>query len=234
MHIGILQTDNVRDPFIAQHGDYPDMFVRLLSAAASDRQALQFSTYDVRLRLPDQIACDAYLITGSRHSVYDPLPWIEPLVSFLRGVLAQDKKVIGICFGHQLMAHFFGGQVSAAEVGWGVGVHTGRVTAQPWMGEAPPAALSLLCSHKDQVTQPPPDADVYLCSEFCPIGGYTQGNQVLTVQGHPEFVKAYSADLMNARRELLGESVYQAGIASLDEVTDEMMMARWILNFCDG
>ena len=114
MRIGILQTDHVRAQFVIQHGDYGDMFAQLLKAQDPD---LDLITYDVQVSCPEEIICDAYLITGSKDSVYDNLPWIEELVGFLRRVLAADKKVIGICFGHQLMAHFFGGRVAPAPQG---------------------------------------------------------------------------------------------------------------------
>ena len=148
MHIGILQTDHVLDQFQGEFGNYPSMFQDLLRSVRED---LTFTVYDVQAAIPSEIVCDAYLITGSRHSVYDDFPWIQALVDYLKEVLASEKKILGICFGHQLMAHYFGGCVGPADAGWAVGVHTSAITREPtWMGAAP-AQVNLVSSHKDQV-----------------------------------------------------------------------------------
>jgi len=231
IHLGILQTDHVLDEFQAQHGDYTDMFHRLFSAVD---ESVTFTDYDVQLAVPETVECDAYVITGSRHSVYEELPWIPRLVAYLEQVLAAGKKIIGICFGHQLMAHYFGGRVAAADQGWGVGVHNTRVVrSYPWMVQ-PMQDVGLLCSHKDQVMALPEDAQLYLAGDFCPLAGFTMGDQVITVQGHPEFQKPYSSALMNKRQSLLGDATFQAGMRSLAQDTDEDQFARWLLAFVRG
>lgn len=232
MRIAILQTDHIAEAVQDRFVDYPEMFQRVFARVDAE---LSWCAYDVQLALPENIDCDAYLITGSRHSVYDDLPWIGELVEFLRAAMEQGAKVVGICFGHQLMAHFFGGHTESADVGWGVGVHGQDVVKQQsWMrgeDQVTPATISLLCSHKDQVTEMPAGAELFLSSEFCPIAGFTMADQVITVQGHPEFTKEYSGALLEVRRDLLGESVYAAGKQSLAQPTDEELMARWIVNF---
>ncbi len=228
LSLGILQTDHVREELRPEYGDYTDMFHRVFRAVDED---VVFIDYDVQVALPTSIECDAYVITGSRHSVYEELPWLPPLVTFLEQVLAAGKKVIGVCFGHQLMAHYFGGRVQAADQGWAVGVHRTRVLrTYPWMS-VPMSAVSLLSSHKDQVTDLPPGAELYLSSDFCPLAGFTMGDQVITVQGHPEFQKDYSSALMQMRQEMLGKDVYRTGMQSLAEPTDEQNFARWLLSF---
>jgi len=98
MHLGILKVDSVRDEFVATHGDYPDMFERLLLEADP---SLQISVFDVQNGdVPEPERCDGYLITGSRDSVYDDLPWISPLVDFIAQLRAKKIKLAGICFGH--------------------------------------------------------------------------------------------------------------------------------------
>ena len=228
LHIGILQTDSVRPEWQSEHGDYPHMFEGLF-AAADER--LRFTSYDVQQTAPASIECDAYVITGSRHSVYDDFPWIPALAEFVAAAMAEDRKIIGICFGHQLMAHFFGGRVDVHHGGWAVGVHRSEViTRQSWMPDEA-ASFALLSSHRDQVQELPQSAEVYLSNEFCPIAGFTMGNQVITVQGHPEFSAPYARALMDSRRDILGEDVYQSGVESLAEITTEDAMARWLLAF---
>ena len=231
MRIGILQTDRVMDRFRPRHGDYPQMFEDLLTGAA-DGAPLDFEAIDCMEGVyPAPGSCDAYVITGSRLSVYDDDPWIAGLARFVGDALDAGTKVVGICFGHQLIAHFFGGEAGPAG-GWAVGVHESRtLTDAPWL-EPRLDRFRLLSSHKDQVTRMPDGAELIATNEFCPIAGFTWGEGVLTFQGHPEFRKPYSMDLMDMRRETLGEDTYRAGVASLDEDIHPVAVGRWILNFC--
>ncbi len=231
--ICILRTDEVLAEFQPEFGDYPQMFARVLRQV---EPALQLDVVDARKQLPGSVESDAYLITGSRHSVYEPLPWIGPLVEFLQQVLDAGKKIIGICFGHQLMAHFFGGAVGPAPQGWGVGVQVSNVCQRKaWMSggyvSAQTDRLGLLSSHKDQVLEVPAQAEVYLSSDFCPVAGFTLGSQVITVQGHPEFSREYAGALMTRRREMLGERTYREGMNSLSEAVDPDTAVGWMLNF---
>ena len=233
MRIGILQTDRVMERFRGRHGDYPRMFEDVLTAAA-DGESLEFDAIDtVEPAYPEPNSCDAYVITGSRQSVYDDDPWIAGLADFVGKALEAERKVVGICFGHQLIAHFFGGEAGPAP-GWAVGVHESRIVADvPWL-EPKMDRFGLLSSHKDQVTRMPEGAELFATNEFCPIAGFTWGEGVMTLQGHPEFRKPYSRDLMNMRRELLGEDTYRTGVASLDEDIHRVAVGRWMLNFCRG
>ena len=232
MHIGILQTDSVLDRFQPAFGDYPDMFMALL--AGDDERRPRFSTYVARdMEYPAADTCDAYLITGSRHSVYDDEPWIGPLVEFVAAAMASRRRIVGICFGHQLIAHYFGGRTAPAHVGWGVGVHTSElIEREPWMDSTHPE-IGLLSSHKDQVVDLPDGARLFARSSFCPNAGYVIDDQVLTLQGHPEFSKPYAEALMRTRQEQLGERTFTAGIESLGDDTHESVVARWILNFIE-
>lgn len=229
MHLGILQADSVMEQFRAEYGNYAGMFERILTVAHAP---VRFSSYVVQDgELPAIDACDAYLITGSRHSVYDDLPWIRDLVAFVDAALQANRKIIGICFGHQLIAHYFGGETRAADQGWGVGVKISRIdNRESWM-QPPLSEFALLCSHKDQVVKLPDGATRFATSEFCPCAGFVWNDLVLTFQGHPEFTKSYSAALMEMRNEVLGPEIFSGGMASLDEDTHEDAIARWILNF---
>ncbi len=234
MRIGILQADSVSPALVRRHGDYPDMFGDLLSdpaALPAGEPAPDFFTIDAcHGAFPAVGDCDAYLITGSRHSVYDDLPWIPRLAEFVADALAGRRRVVGICFGHQLIAHFFGGETRAAADGWCVGVHRADVIRQePWM-DPPTQQFRLLVSHQDQVTALPPGARPFAVSEHCPSAGFELGD-ALTFQGHPEFTAGYVADLMATRRQAIGETKYREAMASLDCATDASLAARWILHF---
>ena len=96
--------------------------VRRLSrhVRATARAGFEFETFDVQTGdLPEPRAHDAYLITGSPAGVYEPLPWIAPLMQFIRA--ANDSKMVGVCFGHQVMAEALGGHVEQSRQGLGRG-----------------------------------------------------------------------------------------------------------------
>ncbi len=234
MRIGILQADTVSPALASRHGDYPEMFRRLLVDPQARREDLplpEFAVIDAgRSDFPDPSDCDAYLVTGSRHSVYDDVPWIPRLAEFVAAALARRRRVVGICFGHQLIAHFFGGRTSAAANGWGVGVHTAEIVhTEPWM-DPPARRLRLLVSHQDQVVQLPAGARLFAVSDHCPIAGFVM-DDAMTLQGHPEFTPAYAGDLMDARRQAVGEALYLQARRSLDQDTDAPLAARWMLRF---
>ncbi len=228
MLIGILQTDSVLAHLQSRFGDYPQMFMGLLDGECAG--GLHYRVIDCqRAEYPAASLCDAYLITGSRASVYDDEAWIVRLADFVRDALDAGRKVVGVCFGHQLLAHFCGGRTE--QVGWAVGVHRCEVVhGGPWM-QPPLNEFGLLSSHQDQVRELPAGARLLFRTAFCPISGFAMGDQVLTVQGHPEFTKPYARALMEMRRDLLGAGTFQAGLASLDEATHERDVARWLLNF---
>lgn len=230
MQLGILKTDTVRPEWAARYGEYPDMFMQLLGEADP---RLDFVVYDVEHgEYPEDIdAVDAYLITGSKAGVYEDAPWIAALMDFVRELHERRKKLVGICFGHQLVAQALGGRTEKSSRGWGVGVHTHRFTALPEWHDGGSADFDVLVSHQDQVVDVAPGTRVLAGSDFCENAVTQLGDHILTFQGHPEFVSGYSRELMAARREVIGEAVYRRGIASLDRAHQGARAARWILHF---
>lgn len=230
MRIGILKTDKVRGEWVPRFGEYPDMFVRLLG---SRDPSLQFTVYDVEEGAypPSIDSEDAYLITGSKHGVYDDLPWIAPLEAFVRDLHAARKTLIGICFGHQLVAQALGGRAGKAAVGWGVGLHRHRFLRRPDWFDDGPLEFPVLVSHQDQVLEPAPGSERLAGSEFCPYAVCQLGEHILTLQGHPEFVADYSREIMHFRREMIGEATVATGLQSLADEPATERMAQWLLRF---
>ena len=228
--VGILKTDAVRPEWVPEFGEYPDMFIALLSAVDP---AIQFAVYDVELgQYPADIdEVDAYLITGSKSAVYEDKPWIAALMDFVRELHRRRKKLVGICFGHQLVAHALGGKAEKSSRGWGVGLHTHRFTAAPHWHDQGNLAFDILVSHEDQVVIPAEGAEVLAGSEFCEHAVCRIGDHILTFQGHPEFVPGYAREIMVHRRDIIGEDTYAAGMASLQGEHEGQRVALWILNF---
>lgn len=237
MKIGILQADSVAEQFRTAHGDYPEMFEAILTRAAESMgDAVTCETFNVvNQEYPREIGdCHGYVITGSKQSVYDGDEWITRLSDYIRVLHASRKPLVGICFGHQLIAEALGGKTQAAEVGWGVGVHSYDIITDHWSMAPALEDYSVLVSHKDQVTELPAGAALLAQSDFCPNAMFAIDDHILALQGHPEFQKGYSEDLMNWRREILGEELYQAGIQSLGSDLQSPELALWILRFLKG
>ncbi|HEX3865961.1 MAG TPA: hypothetical protein VHV78_04380, partial [Gemmatimonadaceae bacterium] len=115
MHIGLLACDEVAMRFrdVAGGGGYQQMFERLLSPHVPE---LRITRFDVQAgEMPAGArACDAWITTGSRASVYDDVVWIRAAEAFIRKVADSDRPFVGICFGHQLLARALGAEVRRA------------------------------------------------------------------------------------------------------------------------
>ncbi|MDG0979354.1 MAG: gamma-glutamyl-gamma-aminobutyrate hydrolase family protein [Halieaceae bacterium] len=228
--IAILKTDSVRPEWVERFGEYPDMFQAVLKRANPD---LQFTVYDVQLgeypKTKDQHG--AYLVTGSKAGVYEDHDWLPPLEDFVRDLVQAEIPLIGICFGHQLIAHALGGQVNKSDKGWGVGVHRHVWRFQPEWLITSESEFKVLVSHQDQVHKAPEDLQVLAGSDFCPIAALYKPGAVLTFQGHPEFVPEYSKTLMVSREDRIGDEALPKALASLDQGHDGDALAEIILAF---
>jgi len=229
MKIGILETGIPPGRLGDMHGRYDAMVRDLLG----DGHAFTtFRAFEGDLPA-DPAACDAYVITGSEAGVHDGLPWIDGLATFLRAARGR-AKLVGICFGHQLMAHAFGGVVDKARQGWGLGLHRYRVTGRaPWMDDA--AEIAVPASHQDQVIAPPPGARVIAGSGFTPFAMLAYGGDAISCQCHPEFTPAFAAALVDVHEAAdIPATLKASARASLDDANDNARLARWINGFLAG
>ncbi|KAA0696705.1 GMP synthase [Halopseudomonas laoshanensis] len=230
MKIGLLQCDDVMESLQVAHGNYPEMFNELLLARHPDAQIRVYRCMDGELP-QDLNECDAYITSGSKFGVNDGLPWIDALQECIARMWEQGTPLVGVCFGHQLMAKALGGEVIKSPKGWGVGMSFNQVLVRkswmkPWQDK-----LDLVVSHQDQVSLLPPQAEILASSEFCPYYLVQYGQHFMSVQGHPEFCKSYSRDLMDARRGVIAHARLREGQASLSAEVDAPVMSSWIINF---
>lgn len=206
------------------------MFERLLSPHIPDLSIKRFDLQagDVP---PNAAACDAWITTGSRASVYDDAAWIHAAVSFVRAVVDADRPFAGICFGHQLLARALGAEVARAPGGWGVGVLPMRILRDaPWMSpEASTVRLQYM--HADQVTAPPDGATLLGEAPHCPVAMFQCGPRLLGIEAHPEFPAAYARALIDDRRARIGEATADEALARVDEPTDSKLVGGWIARF---
>lgn len=229
LRIGILRTG---DPPADMTGfaTYPEM----VSAGLGGGYA--YRTFDVAAgelpRANDD--ADGYVITGSPAGVYDGERWIEEFKEWLRASDA-DRPIVGICFGHQIMAEAFGGEVRKSEKGWGGGLQSYEtLEPQPWMdGER---RYTLPAAHQDQVMRTPREAQVIAGSAFCPVAALAyRERKAITFQAHPEFPRDYTEALVR-RRLRLGTLTPEQGARALDSLKgpdDRDRVMGWIRRFLE-
>lgn len=187
MKIGILAAGTNSGTLLQQFGSFALMAEQMLADTE-----FSFQRWDVRLgEFPQSVdECDGWVITGSPCSVYESLNWIADLESLVRAIDRAGIPLVGICFGHQLVARALGGVVAKAENGWGLGVDIYQPTeaGQKVLGSEP---VRLHIIHQDQVAELPQRAELLAGSAFCRYGVLSYGQHIFTVQAHPEFGREY-------------------------------------------
>jgi GMP synthase-like glutamine amidotransferase len=231
VRLGILETGRPPEG-LEGHGSYAAMFERLLGP---DLDYVVYPVLDgVFPEAVDEV--DAWLVTGSRFGAYDDASWIRRLEDFLRQVMAARVPMVGICFGHQLLAQAMGARVEKAAAGWGVGPHDYEIVERPAWLTGYPARLTLNAMHQDQVLTLPPGARLIARSGFCPIAALAYGDQAMSIQAHPEFDNAYERALIEKRRGvLIPAERADPALAAIDDdaaaAPDAARVADWIRRF---
>ena len=230
MRIGILNTDTLKTEFDTKYGQYPAMFSKVLLRA---EPKIEIHSYEVQAgEYPDELdECDAYLITGSKVSAYDDLPWIMELKNFICTLHQHQKKLIGICFGHQIIAAALGGSVEKSKEGWHVGIHEATLKTNTALFGSAEQEFHLIYNHQDQVITMPRESTLLASCKNCPIAMLSIADHILSFQGHIEFEIAYARDLLKMRRSILGEDVYLKAYNSLNATSEEAKVTDWILKF---
>ena len=197
---------------------YAPMFSRLLRSALAEPSLLTVESFETEARhLPPHGAFDGYILSGSRHGAYEQLPWIADLLAWTREAVARNDRLLGVCFGHQVIAQALGGQVVPNARGFEIGglgitltpearayfakllgsdddgtAAGGATRAEPNEGGASgliatPSEVRMLYVHGDAVEALPPGFFSLGGSAVSPCNGMADGGRVLTWQGHPEF-----------------------------------------------
>ena len=205
------------------------MFERMVRAE-DPTATVTSSASRMAIALPDPSKLEAVLITGAAAGVYDGLDWIAPLEDFVRTAYANKTPMVGICFGHQLIAQALGGTVRKSEKGWGIGRHVYQVL--PENGVVDGEAVAIAASHQDQVIEPPNDALTILSSEFTRMPACSMRNgATLTVQPHPEFDVEFAQVCCELRDGKAPDDVVATAKDSLAQPLDNAKLGGAITRF---
>ena len=230
MHIAIMETGRINEAIAQQFDRYPEMFRTMFRRAGAID--LEFSTVAVvEGELPSDVnEFDGYLVTGSAAGVYDNFEWIDPLMEFLLSAHAADKPLVGVCFGHQVIAHALGGRTEKWHGGWGLGVYDVALYRAPsWMSSRD--NVRLIHIHQDQVVIIPQNATLIGSTSFCTNAMFHIGDSVFCMQGHPEFTPEYTKALMETRRDNMGDDRVVHALKTLKDDHEGICIAGWIVEF---
>lgn len=222
MILGILQTGHVPEQVAQRDGTYTDLFGRLFAGRGFALRT--FSVVDMDFPQGPEDA-DAWLVTGSRHGAYEDHPWIPPLEGLIRAIRDAEKPMVGICFGHQIIAQALGGRVEKFAGGWSAGHRRYRIGGRE---------VALFAWHQDQVVDLPPGATVLGENAFTRNAVLAHGARILTVQPHPEFPPTVIEALIDNRPTTVPGEMLSKARADLTQPVDSAMMGDWLADVLQG
>lgn len=234
MKIGILKTGDIPDDIETEFDTYSHMIAAMLDKAGLDASYVFFDILGGDL--PDSVtACDGWMVTGSKFGVYEDHDWIAPLKSFIRESYTNTVPMVGICFGHQIIASALGGTVEKTDIGFLCGNNDYQLTEPLAFTNAAENNFTIQAMHQDQVTTLGEAARVLAKSAQCPNAALAYGDTVLSFQGHPEFSARYSRDLIETRTPhiIAAERGAQA-LENVDDDNQSELVAGWIADFYRG
>lgn len=244
LRIALLECDTPLAGTRSRYGGYGGVFTSLLTAAASELKlpsspdtsdhGLSLSTYEVvtAQEYPDLSSIDGILISGSKHNSFDNDPWIVKLVDFVKTCFENKKRVIGVCFGHQIVGRALGVKVARSDKGWEASVTAIDLTkrGQEIFGRP---SIALHQMHKDIVYDYPEGVEELAYTDKCAVQGMYVKGKLITVQGHPEFTGEIVRELLVARHDagVFDDAIFEDAMGRVDKYHDGVVVAQAFLRF---
>ncbi|WJX64200.1 glucosinolate gamma-glutamyl hydrolase [Trifolium repens] len=136
---------------------------------------------------------DGFVITGSCSNAYGNDKWICDLINLIKKLDSMHTKILGICFGHQVLCRALGGKVGPSPTGWDIGVRSITLSSHACPSSLDlPTKLSIIQCHRDEVQELPTKAEIIAKSDKTGIEMFKYDDHIMGIQGHPE----YSKDLL--------------------------------------
>ncbi|KAH6724775.1 class I glutamine amidotransferase-like protein [Leptodontidium sp. MPI-SDFR-AT-0119] len=244
LRIAILECDTPLENTRAKYGGYGGVFTALLKAGAdalnypglSSSSGLDLSTWDVvtaQSYPPSLDDIDAILLTGSKHNSFDNDPWILKLVDFVKRVLDQRRvRIIGVCFGHQILGRALGAKVARSEEGWEISV-TGMDLTKKGQELFGRTSLALHQMHRDIVYDYPEGVEPLASTAKCLIQAMYIPKRYISVQGHPEFTEEIMREIVKSRHStgLFTDEMEKDAIERVDRYQDGVVVSQAFLKF---
>ncbi|KAM0180832.1 hypothetical protein ACHAPF_002125 [Botrytis cinerea] len=241
LRIAILECDTPLQNTNSKYGGYGGVFTSLLYRGASalspplPESSLQISKYDVvsAQEYPALSSIDAVLISGSRHTSFESDAWIVKLVGFVKSVLEQERvRLVGVCFGHQIIGRALGVKVDRSDKGWEVSVTPVALTGKgkEIFGLE---SLNIFQMHKDVVYEYPKEVEQLAYTDKCATQGMYIKGRLITVQGHPEFTEEIVRELLEARHAsgVFDDETYEDAVGRVNKDHDGVKVAQAFLKF---
>ena len=166
-----------------------------------DADLVEFDVTDEQR--PDGFEFDAIVVTGSRASVYWDEPWIDPLVEYVGEAADRGLPILGVCYGHQVLAEALGGHVAGMD-GFEIGYNTvHRVRDDPLFADID-ESFTVFTTHGDTVTTLPPGATLLAENEHG-VHAFRNGH-CWGVQFHPEYDLDTAREVTEGKRDRLGDA----------------------------
>ncbi|OBT90441.1 hypothetical protein VE02_00700 [Pseudogymnoascus sp. 03VT05] len=241
LRIAILECDTPPPGVQKTHGTYGGLFTSLLRDAASSlspplpESDLIISAYDVVKEIypPSLDDFDGILMTGSKHNSFESDPWILKLVEYTKQVLAQDRvRIVGVCFGHQIVGRALGAPVGRSENGWELSVTDLTLTpaGKEIFGQEKLAIHQL---HRDVVAAYPEGVEPLAHTDHSVNHAMYIPRRVITIQGHPEYTGGILGEILVARNAsgIIDDVSFKSAMARLENKQDGVLVARAFLRF---